>query len=70
MNALHTENDGCTALQAAASGGHLIILNILLKAGTDSNTPPAKSGGRTALQAAAGGGRHIALGMLLKAGLM
>ncbi|PSN59122.1 hypothetical protein BS50DRAFT_626869, partial [Corynespora cassiicola Philippines] len=43
--------EGRTALQAAAGGGHLAIVERLLV-----NAPAGDGGGRTALQAAAGGG--------------
>jgi ankyrin repeat protein len=43
---------GRTALQAAAKGGHLEVVQMLLDAGARVNAPAAKSGwGQTALQA-------------------
>ncbi|KAH8808798.1 hypothetical protein F5884DRAFT_858319 [Xylogone sp. PMI_703] len=50
----------CTALQAAAKGGHLEIVELLIRANADVNASPARSNGRTALQAAAEGG-HLEL---------
>ncbi|KAI9658885.1 MAG: hypothetical protein M1821_001845, partial [Bathelium mastoideum] len=55
------ERDGRTALQAAAEGGHLAIVERLLQENADVNAAAAEYGsGRTALQAAAGGG-HLAI---------
>ncbi|KAJ6109977.1 hypothetical protein N7486_002212 [Penicillium sp. IBT 16267x] len=48
--------DGKTALQAAAGGGHLEIVQVLLAAKADVNALPTTQYGQTALQAAAGGG--------------
>jgi hypothetical protein len=44
------------ALQAAAKGGHLDVVERLLVAKANVNAPPADDSGRTALQAAAQGG--------------
>lgn len=45
-----------TALQAAAAGGHLEIVERFLAANADVNAPAGANDGRTALQAAAKGG--------------
>jgi ankyrin repeat protein len=50
---------GQTALQAAAGGGHLAVVERLLREKADVNAAATNSG-RTALQAAAGGG-HLAV---------
>ena len=42
----HADNDGCTALHAAAEEGHVEVIQTLLKAGADLNL---RSHGRTAL---------------------
>ncbi|KAF2725462.1 hypothetical protein K431DRAFT_215605 [Polychaeton citri CBS 116435] len=58
-----------TALQAAAEGGHLEVVERLLAAKADANAPPpAGLGGRTALQAAAQGGHLEVVKRLLSAG--
>jgi ankyrin repeat protein len=44
---------GRTALQAAAEGGHIDVVNRLLTAKAEVNAAAAGDGGRTALQAAA-----------------
>ena len=59
--------DGRTALQAAAGGGHLDVVERLLAAGADVNAAAAH-GGRTALQAAAGGGHLDVVERLRQAG--
>ena len=56
---------GRTALQAAAEGGHLEVVQRLLDAKADVNAAAAGNGGRTALQAAAEGG-HLEITALLK----
>jgi ankyrin repeat protein len=53
-------NGSKTALQAAAGGGHLAVVERLLQERADVNAAAAHSGGRTALQAAAEGG-HLAV---------
>ncbi|KAK5271140.1 hypothetical protein LTR40_014012, partial [Exophiala xenobiotica] len=58
---------GLTALQAAASGGHLEVVDRLLTAKADVNAAPAESGGRTSLQAAAEGGHLEVVDRLLTA---
>jgi ankyrin repeat protein len=50
---------GRTALQAAAEGGHVDVVLMLLQAKADVNAAPAPERGRTALQAAAEGGYTI-----------
>ena len=52
-------DNGRTALQAAAGGGHLAVVERLLQEKADVNAAAGR-GGRTALQAAAGGG-HLAV---------
>ena len=58
--------DGRTALQAAAEGGHLEVVDRLLAAKAEVNAA-AGYGGRTALQAAAGGGHLEVVDRLLAA---
>jgi ankyrin repeat protein len=58
--------DRRTALQAAAGGGHLEVVERLLAARADVNAPAAVRG-RTALQAAAGGGHLEVVERLLAA---
>lgn len=53
-----------TALQAAAGGGHLEVVQLLLSGGAKPNANPATCRGQTALQAAAGGG-HLEVCQLL-----
>ncbi|KAH0550946.1 hypothetical protein GP486_007689 [Trichoglossum hirsutum] len=55
------------ALQKAASGGHLDVVNRLLKAKAEVNAAAARDGGRTALQAAAEGGHLNVVDRLLEA---
>jgi ankyrin repeat protein len=55
-------------LQAAAEGGHAVIVASLLKARADVNAEPAEDGGRTALQAAAEEGHAEIVASLLTAG--
>lgn len=57
-----------TALQAAAEGGHLSTVNLLLQNSAEINDPPAEFSGRTALQAAAGGGHLDVVNRLLRKG--
>ncbi|RHZ59573.1 uncharacterized protein CDV56_101052 [Aspergillus thermomutatus] len=57
-----------TALQAAAGGGHLEVVERLLAARADVNAPAADDYGRTALQAAAEGGHLEVVGRLKQAG--
>lgn len=59
---------GREALQAAAEGRNMEIMNVLLKAGADVNGPACQNYGRTALQAAAGRGNLEAVNFLLRAG--
>lgn len=56
-----------TALQAAAEGGHLEIVERLLAAKSDVNTPAADQSGGTALQVAAEGGHLEIVERLLAA---
>jgi ankyrin repeat protein len=53
VNAAPAGSYGCTALQAAAEGGHLEVVDRLITANADVNAAPATRGGCTALQAAA-----------------
>jgi hypothetical protein len=55
------------ALQAAAGGGHLDVVERLLAAKADVNTAAVDRGGRTALQAAAGSGHLEVVERLLAA---
>ncbi|OCK73532.1 hypothetical protein K432DRAFT_232652, partial [Lepidopterella palustris CBS 459.81] len=48
------------ALQAAAEGGHLAVVERLLLEKAEVNAAAGEHNGRTALQAAAGGG-HLAV---------
>ncbi|KAJ5738028.1 hypothetical protein N7493_001183 [Penicillium malachiteum] len=59
--------NGQTALQAAAEGGHLKVLQALLAAKADVNIAPTSNNGRTALQAAAEGGHLEVVQALLAA---
>lgn len=54
------DEDGRTALQAAAEGSYLAIVERLLQENADINASAGERGGRTALQAAAEGG-HLAI---------
>ena len=60
-------SNGRTALQAAAGGGHLEVVERLLAAKADVNAAAAGDNGRTALQAAAGGGHLEVVERLLAA---
>ncbi|KAF2175014.1 ankyrin [Zopfia rhizophila CBS 207.26] len=60
-------NDGWTALQAAAGGGHVEVVDKLLAANANVNSVAAPYDGRTALQAAAGGGHIEVVDKLLAA---
>ncbi|KAF2195925.1 hypothetical protein K469DRAFT_545254 [Zopfia rhizophila CBS 207.26] len=53
------------AVQAAAGGGHVEVVDKLLAVKADVNAAPANAGGRTALQAAAGGG-HVEIAEILR----
>jgi ankyrin repeat protein len=53
INAPPAENDGVTALQAAASTRNRSLALVLLERGAEVNAPPAENYGITALQAAA-----------------
>jgi ankyrin repeat protein len=58
-----------TALQAAAGGGYLDVVETLLVAKADVNAPAGGGyGGQTALQAAAGGGYLDVVERLKQAG--
>lgn len=59
---------GATALQFAAIGEYLGILDLLLERGADIDVLPAKVEGRTALEGAAEHGRIDVLQFLLNAG--
>jgi Ankyrin repeats (3 copies) len=59
--------DANKALQAAAGGGHLEVVERLLAAKADVNAAPAEHYGRTALQAAAEGGHLEVVERLLAA---
>ncbi|KAJ5801264.1 uncharacterized protein N7518_003332 [Penicillium psychrosexuale] len=58
---------GQTALQAAAQGGHLQVVERLLAATANVNAPAVEENGRTALQAAAEGGHLQVVERLLAA---
>ncbi|KAI5842135.1 ankyrin repeat-containing domain protein [Morchella snyderi] len=60
--------DGRTALQAAAGGGHMEIVKILLDAGAPINAEAAETSGRTALQAAIEGGQKEIVPFLIDNG--
>ena len=60
-------NNLTEALQAAAGGGHLHVVERLLAARADVNAAAADDNGRTALQAAAGGGHLDVVERLLAA---
>lgn len=69
VNASPGERCSLTALQAAATGGHLEAMELLLLAGAEINAPPSPVFGYTALQAAAGGSYHFdAVQLLLQKG--
>lgn len=53
IDAVAGKNKGRTALQAAAEGGHLAVVERLLQAKAEVNAAAASRYGRTALQAAA-----------------
>ena len=57
-----------TTLPGASKGGHLAVVERLLKAGADVNADPAVFNGRTALQAASEGGHLVVVERLLTAG--
>jgi ankyrin repeat protein len=59
--------DGNKALQVAAGGGYLDLVERLLAAKADVNAAPAGGNGRRALQAAAGGGHLEVMERLLAA---
>ena len=61
-------NKGRTALQAAAEGGHLAVVERLLQWNADVNAAAAGYDGRTALQAAAEGGHLVVVERLRAAG--
>ncbi|KAF7549364.1 hypothetical protein G7Z17_g6446 [Cylindrodendrum hubeiense] len=63
-----TQKRGRTALQAAARGGNLTLVQYLLDRGADVNLPAHKKRGRTALQAAAESGHLGTVDCLLDAG--
>ncbi|KGO78302.1 hypothetical protein PITC_059150 [Penicillium italicum] len=63
---INTRLNDKTALQAAAAGGHLEVVQTLLAAKADVNAPPTEFG-RTALQAAAEGGHLKVVQTLLAA---
>ncbi|MCJ1347169.1 hypothetical protein MMC31_005390 [Peltigera leucophlebia] len=62
------EYDGLTALQAAAKGGHLEVLERLLMAKAEVNAEARKFSGRTALQGASEQGHLEVVERLLAAG--
>ncbi|CRL24736.1 Ankyrin repeat-containing domain [Penicillium camemberti] len=64
---INAQVNGRTALQEAAGGGHIDVVQTLLAAKADVNASPAEYNGRTALQAAAGGGHLDVVQTLLAA---
>jgi ankyrin repeat protein len=60
--------DGLSTIQAAVFGGNLVVLNRLLRAGADVNSPPVAPHGMTALQTAAVSGNLDVVNSLLRAG--
>lgn len=68
IDAPASSRNGRTALQAAAQGGHIEIVRILIAVNSLSDASPAPYGGRTALQAAAESGHLRIVEMLLAAG--
>jgi ankyrin repeat protein len=68
FNAPAGQYDGFTALQAAAGGGHLEVVERLLAAGADVNAPAGQYNGFTALQGAAEGWHIEVAERLLEAG--
>ena len=67
VNAYAAQRRGRTALQAAAGGGHLAVVEKLLQHNAYVNAALAESG-RTALQAAAEGGHQVVVERLRAAG--
>ena len=63
-----SQDDMDQALQAAAGGGHLDVVERLLTAKADVNAAVAAYGGRTALQAAVEGGHILVIKRLREAG--
>ncbi|KAL7269574.1 hypothetical protein RUND412_007752 [Rhizina undulata] len=61
-------SNGRTALQAAAGGGHLDIVQLLFEKSANILTAAVSDGGQTALQAAAGGGQLKTIEFLLGKG--
>jgi ankyrin repeat protein len=59
---------GRTALQAAAEGGHLAVVERLIQEKADINAKPATISGRTALQAAIYNGHNGVVQILSAAG--
>jgi ankyrin repeat protein len=65
VNAAAAGYSGRTALQAAAGGGHLAVVERLLEEGAEVNAAAAGYRGRTALEAAVAGG-HMAIEKCLR----
>ena len=68
VNAPAADDDGMTALQAAARAGHCKLVQEMLVSGSDINAAACPRGGRTALQAAAEGENVDLAKILIEAG--
>jgi ankyrin repeat protein len=68
INIEDRSREGETALQIAAGGGHMSVVEFLLKEGAKVNAPVSYKNRRTALQAAAECGHMLVVERLLKEG--
>ena len=59
--------EGRAALQVAVECGHVELISVLIRAGTDPNAGASNVAGRTCLQAAAANGRLDLVQLLLEA---